>query len=656
MREVGSIDEAIAVNREAFRAARAVAARFEAEGGLFATVQDTGGDFGLSGRAGLRAWSGGLSALARTAALEWPRASVRAIDCERGARSVAAIARAIVEELCTGGVTPEVGLHADGRRTTLALVEAGVTPEARPRIGAGSVVVASGGGRGVTAAGLVALARACRPRIVLLGRTPLPTEPDELRGADELALRRAMATKARAEGRELDPAEISARVARVLAQREVRATLDALAAAGSPARYLAVDVQDADAIRAALDDVRREWGPVTALVHGAGVLADKRIVDKTDEQFDRVFDTKVAGLRALLSATARDPLEAICVFSSIAARTGNLGQCDYAMANEVLNLVAASERARRGAACAVRSIGWGPWAGGMVTPSLEKHFAQRGVPLIPLDVGARMFVDELQGGGGEVTIVVGGAAGGGPLGAEAARAVSLELRVDAASHPYLADHRIAGTAVVPVVMAIEWILRGALAVRPDLACALVRDVKVLRPLKLERFDRGGDLVHVRCRQVAGDSDRAEISVELRGRGDALHYRAAVEMSRRPPAAPPTPSTPPLEAFDAAGLYDGHVLFHGPRFQVILDVEGISGAGIAARSRGPRRPGGRATGGGRIPRCSTGDCSSRCCGPGTCSAAPPCRWRCASCGPIARASRRARCAAWCPRARPARSAR
>ena len=228
LREIGSIDDAIAVNREAFRAARAVAARFEAEGGLFVTVQDTGGDFGLSGRAGLRAWSGGLSALARTAALEWPHASVKAIDCERGARSAEAMARAIVEELCTGGVTPEVGLHADGRRTTLALVEAGVAPDARPRIGAGSVVVASGGGRGVTAAGLMALARACRPRIVLLGRTPLPAERDELRGADELALKRAMATKAHAEGRELDPAEISARVARVLAQREIRATLDAI--------------------------------------------------------------------------------------------------------------------------------------------------------------------------------------------------------------------------------------------------------------------------------------------------------------------------------------------------------------------------------------------------------------------------------------------
>jgi hypothetical protein len=207
------------------------------------------------------------------------------------------------------------------------------------------------------------------------------------------------------------------------------------------------------------------------------------------------------------------------------------------------------------------------------------------VPLIPLDVGARMFVDELQGGGGEVTIVVGGAAGGGPLGAEATRALVLDLRIDAASHPQLADHRIAGTAVVPVAMAMEWLLRGALAVRPDLACFSVRDVKVLRPLKLEGFDRGAELVHVHCRQIAGDSDRAEISVELRGRGGALHYRAAVEMAQRPPAAPPTPSTPPLEAFDAAGVYDGHVLFHGPRFRVIVDVEGISRAGIAGTLQG-----------------------------------------------------------------------
>ena len=48
---------------------------------------------------------------------------------------------------------------------------------------------------------------------------------------------------------------------------------------------------------AALADVRNRLGPIAALVHGAGVLADRRIEDQTDEQFDDVYDTKVDGLR-----------------------------------------------------------------------------------------------------------------------------------------------------------------------------------------------------------------------------------------------------------------------------------------------------------------------------------------------------------------------
>jgi hypothetical protein len=117
----------------------------------------------------------------------------------------------------------------------------------------------------------------------------------------------------------------------------------------------------------------------------------------------------------LLAATAKDPLTAICLFSSVAARSGNLGQCDYAMANEVLNLVACTERARRGTSCVVRAIGWGPWEGGMVTPSLKSHFEQMGVALIPLAIGAQRFVDEITGSNEDIMVVIGGA-GDGALG------------------------------------------------------------------------------------------------------------------------------------------------------------------------------------------------------------------------------------------------
>lgn len=135
------------------------------------------------------------------------------------------------------------------------------------------------------------------------------------------------------------------------------------------------------------------------------MLADKRIADKTDEQFDRVFDTKVEGLRMLLSATVDDPIDLLCVFSSVAARYGNAGQCDYAMANETLNHVISAESARRGG-IAVRALNWGPWEGGMVDSLLAERFRERGVALIGRNAGAEAFVAEIECAGSDEARVV----------------------------------------------------------------------------------------------------------------------------------------------------------------------------------------------------------------------------------------------------------
>ena len=81
-------------------AARQVAAKFGKEAGLFVTVQDTGGSFGLHSTD--RAWLGGLSGLVKTAAIEWPLAAVRAIDIERGCREADAVAEAMFDGLFFG--------------------------------------------------------------------------------------------------------------------------------------------------------------------------------------------------------------------------------------------------------------------------------------------------------------------------------------------------------------------------------------------------------------------------------------------------------------------------------------------------------------------------------------------------------------------------
>jgi NAD(P)-dependent dehydrogenase (short-subunit alcohol dehydrogenase family) len=354
MAEVASADEAFAVQREAFRAARAVAPRMTRTGGVFVTVQDTGGDFGLRDPDPCRSWLGGLAGLARTAAAEWPAASVKAIDCARGNRDTAEVARALLDELLTGGDTLDVGLAADGTRRTQQFTEADPLVLTPPDLGDKPVILVTGGARGITAAALTDFARSCPARFVLIGRSA----PDGPHAA------------------------------------EIRATTAVLEESGSLVRYVSTDIRDRDRLRRVLEEVRTEWGPVTGLVHGAGVLADRLIADKTAEQFDEVFGTKAEGLASLLAETEADPLRLLCVFSSVVGSFGNTGQCDYAMANETLNHVIAAQRAERPDAL-VRALIWGPWQGGMVTPKLGEIFRMGGVPLLPVAAGASAFTAEL---------------------------------------------------------------------------------------------------------------------------------------------------------------------------------------------------------------------------------------------------------------------
>ena len=405
---VTNFGQASSLNRDAFEAAKAFAST-AALGGIFVAVDNQGGSFALTGGDADRAWAGGLAALMRTAAIEWPSASVKMIDIDCAGRATQLVAADIASELLNGGADREVGLGADGTRIGLRAEPVDVTGGVLP-IGADDVVVVSGGGRGVTAATTIELARASQAAFVLLGRSVLSDEPEHYGAAhDDAALKQLLLAESKEADEKLTPAKLKKLVGGVLANREIRASLAAIEAAGGRAIYLAVDITDAAAVGSALGLVRSEVGPITGLIHGAGVLADKLIADKSTAQFRMVFNTKVEGLRNLLEATADDQLAVLCLFSSVAARTGNMGQVDYAMANDVLNKVAVHERVRRGDSCVVKSLGWGPWAGGMVTPALKSHFESMGVELIDLDVGARMLVDELSSPQtDQVEIVLGG--------------------------------------------------------------------------------------------------------------------------------------------------------------------------------------------------------------------------------------------------------
>jgi malonyl CoA-acyl carrier protein transacylase/NAD(P)-dependent dehydrogenase (short-subunit alcohol dehydrogenase family)/acyl carrier protein len=391
------VSSALRLNRETFEAARKLDHNIDTARVVLVSVQDTGGDFGIRRPSLVDACAGGLSALAKTVALEWKHASVKAIDIERGDRSAAAIAALICQELFTGSEV-EVGLPATGDRFVIDTETAPLVsvPESLP-IHPGAALVVSGGGRGVTAEALKELIPHVKPRLLILGRSRLVDEPSEFRdAADESAIKRILLEKAMKEDGATGPTPgITLHAREILAQRELRNNLKTFGELGATVRYAAVDVREEALVAEAVQQVRAEWGTFAGFIHGAGVLADKRIVDKSGDQFDLVFDTKVRGFQSLLSAMRLDPLQLIFAFSSVVAHSGNSGQADYAMANAVLNRLAAHEAQQRGHSCRVKSISWGPWRGGMVTAGLQRLFESRGFALIEPEHGAQMFWREV---------------------------------------------------------------------------------------------------------------------------------------------------------------------------------------------------------------------------------------------------------------------
>ena len=268
--------------------------------------------------------------------------------------------------------------------------------------------IVTGGARGVTAAAAAtALAREKRLRLCLLGRSPVLDEAADLAGAhDEVALRQRLVARATAKGQYPDLLAIRREASQVLASREIVATLAAIRAAGSEARYIRCDVNDAASVAAAIAEIRRDFGPV------AGADPRRR---RHRRQGDRRQDRRRfrVGLphqgrrlrHASSTPSVQDPLRVLCNFSSVSAKFGNSGQSDYAMANETLNKLAIAY-ARANPFCRVKSICWGPWEGGMVDASLRRHFEKAGVGMIALDAGALALVEELSSDDGAVEVVL----------------------------------------------------------------------------------------------------------------------------------------------------------------------------------------------------------------------------------------------------------
>ena len=602
-----------------------------------ATISRLDGRFGFAGTRTLQnPVSGGLAGLAKCVAREWPEVISRAFDLSQDWTSSHVAASMFVTELIHEGPI-EVGMTPNGL-FSLDVIEQSLTGVApHPPIARGDFVVISGGARGVTAEAAFAMAQVWKPRIVILGRSPEPTaEPEWLaRLTSEVEIRQAVISRAPAGS---TPKSISSEVQQIVASREIAQQLHRLVSVGISATYHSVDVRDQQAVKALLTDLQREYGPIRGIIHGAGVLADQKIEDKTKEQFDRVYRTKIDGLNSLLNSVDPKELRLLGLFSSYTARFGRAGQLDYGIANEVLNKEA-RQFAIAHPQCHVASFNWGPWDGGMVQGGLKKLFASEGVGLIPLAEGADALILEfqqitsrpvevlmlaaLETESTQGTLSVAHSAGidtAAPVSSHAAAQpkpvsspngheffqenqplmssdsaadmkLSLERGLDLAKYQFLESHVLGGKAVFPVAMILEWLAHAAIHRNPGLELRGFDNFRVYHGIKFGAREKL--TIRILAGKAVRNGDVYSVPVQLfgdQGGRDLLQAGASVILAANYPTAP----SPILAvegtrySLNLADAYEQR-LFHGPSLRGLLTIDACSEQGIEVTARAAPSP-------------------------------------------------------------------
>ena len=561
---------------------------------LFLTVTRLDGMLGGSGGSpGIV--EGGLFGLTKTLSREWPSVFCRAVDLEPGLDADRSVSAILGELNDPDRRIVESGIRAEGRMTLAVEDSPPDLPEAPSgHVDSSSVFLVSGGARGVTAECVVRLASVYKSKFILLGRSAFAHEEAPwARGCcEESELKRRGMEELKGRGEKPTPVKVQELLRPVLASREIARTLAAVREAGGEAEYLSVDVTDAQAMQRMTPAMER-FGPITGVIHGAGVLADRMIEKKTVADFESVYVTKVKGLEALLGCVDPERLRHLVLFSSAAGFFGNPGQSDYAIANEILNKTAYRFK-RMHPDCHVTTFNWGPWDGGMVTDSLKKLFAERNIEVIPIDAGTKAFVDAFSWDGkqrlqvlvGSSMVVEEGAPDPEP------RTFRIERRLSRAANPFLADHVIGGKAVLPTVSVMAWMADACEQLYPGYRFLRCEEYKTLKGVVFDDTlaeAHGVDIEELR-REVSG-----EIFFQVRissrgGRKTLLHYTAEVVLAREIPEMPVYRDfdLSESEVIEGGSLYQDGTLFHGPSFRIVEQVINLSPERLTARCRLPER--------------------------------------------------------------------
>ena len=558
---IKSHEDGIACVKESFLWAKAAGSDFLKKKGhdsFWMTVTGMGGDFGFSENSNFVPSQNGVHGITKTLSYEWPDARFKTVDFDPE-DDVENMIKALMIEMGDKHDSVKEVCWLNGKRRAIALKMEKINDAADPflsKINKDSVILLTGGAKGITADAAIHLAGKYSPTLILASRSVLPerARPEledflhmaSLGEKDPRALKSKLIQQVKDQGATVVPALVNKKFNQIMQENQMRTNIKAMEELGAKVFYFSADCTDEESFSGLIRKIYKKWGKIDGVIHGAGVIKDSLVADKDEESFMQVINTKVKGAEILSRELDPETLSFLVFFSSVSGRFGNLGQVDYSAANEILNKIAV--KLDRSWPARVVAINWGPWDGeGMVSAPVRDQFEKRGIYLIPRETGVKMLDQEIsyKNGKGNSEVVALGAA---KESAEFAHSMiqvedtsvekdfSYTFELDPAQHVFLDDHRIEGEPVLPAAVAMEMMAQAAMAAAPGYRFAGYKDFRLFKGIVLK-----GDAslnLNVTSRRIdvpGGPSAELESIISMpENKGYNINYRATILLGESGP--------------------------------------------------------------------------------------------------------------------------
>ncbi len=586
---------------------RALYEQIAAPGKFFLAATRLGGQHGYDEAGAFAPLGGAVTGFTKTYKRERLDALVKAVDFEAGCLPQE-IADLLIAETIRDTGAVEIG-YKQGLRWTIGLEErSAIDHQPGMRLDSNTVFLITGAAGSIVSAITADLAAASGGIFYLLDLVPEPdpANPDLKRFRNEReSLKRDLFARIQARGERATPALVEKELAALERAQAALSAIEAVRAAGGTAHYFSVNLTDGDAVAKVIAQVRERSGRIDVLLHAAGIERSRALGDKDAREFDLVFDVKSDGFFHLLRAIGDMPLGATVAFSSIAGRYGNPGQTDYSSANDLLCKISSSFRSTRPGTRGI-AIDWTAWGGiGMASRgSIPKVMESAGIDMLPPEAGVLVVRRELTSGGTRGEVVIGQRLGAllkewdstggidtsfevlagqkqlgrGPMTGKVASmglysGLTIETTLDPKQQPFLHDHQIDGTPVLPGVMGIEAFAEAAQCTLPGWHIRQIESVDFLAPFKFYRHEPRSVVIES---SIYCHGDELVADCRLIGRRtlpnqpepqSTIHFTGRARLSKATQQSISVPavmlSSPTVEAADIYHLY-----FHGPAYQVL----------------------------------------------------------------------------------------